>query len=858
MSDTPAHSGLSESEALSRLATHGPNSLPTDGSRSLLGIIAGIATEPMLLLLLFASVIYMVIGSFAEGAMLLAFAAFSIGLTIFQDWRGENALKAMRALGAPVATVVRGGVERRIPAGEVVPGDLIVIGEGERVAADGTLVRATQLSIDESMLTGESVPVSKRAAAANRPAESAAPGGDNQPFVYSGTLAVRGHGLAEVTSTGKSTQAGKIGASLATIVQAQTPLQQVTGRLVRTFGILAAVICTILVLYYGLVLDDWLQGLLSGIALGMAMLPEEFPVVLTIFLAIGAWRMAQVKVLVRRPAVVETLGAATVLCVDKTGTITENRMRVRVLDTGSRYYHVLPEQPVPPELEELLRAAYFATRRGGYDPMDTAVQDLASERIEAELDSDWGLAREYGLTPELLAISQLWRSGDGSHFVATKGAPEAVAELCKLDPAERAAIAERVHHLAGQGLRVLGIAAGEWSGAAPPDDPHAFAFRFLGLAGFEDPVRSSVPAAMAEAATAGIAVKMITGDYPETARTIGQTAGINHEGAVMTGPDLNALDDAALSDAVHDTGIFARVMPEQKLLLVRALQARGETVAMTGDGVNDAPALKAADIGIAMGARGTDVAREAAGIVLLDEDFSRIITAVRLGRRIFDNLRKVIIYIAAMHVPIAALAFLPLVFGLPPAVFPLHVVILEMIIDSMCSIAFEDTPEEPDIMRRPPRPRLQAVAGVPQVMLGLVQGGLLAAAAVGIYALALFWGAHEDVARAMTIVTTVTGNIALVRVNATHDPALLRPGRAVQSSYWLIAAVAAAVVAAALLVPPLRELFHFGLPTPGQLAMAVGAGFAAAILADVLKFIPRVRRILGAPPAHLLQRSGAR
>ena len=853
MNEGGPHRGLPESEARARRVTYGPNRLPADRSRSFFKVAWGIATEPMLLLLLLAAVVYIAIGSIAEGLMLLAFAMFSIGLTIFQDWRGENALKAMRELGAPSASVVRDGVERRIPASEVVPGDLIVIGEGERIAADGWLVKASQLAVDESLLTGESVPVNKQAAAAS-PESMPAPGGDNQPFVYSGTLAVRGHGLAEVSGTGTHTQAGRIGASLATIIQAQTPLQQVTGRLVRTFGAISIAVCTALVLYYGLALGDWLQGLLSGIALGMAMLPEEFPVVLTIFLAIGAWRMAQVKVLTRRPAVIETLGAATVLCVDKTGTITENRMRVRVLDSGTERLTVQPGQPVPSGFAGLLEAAYLATRRASYDPMDAAVLDLVPDRVEAVLDDDWGLAREYGLTPELLAVSQLWRDAGGRYCVATKGAPEAVAELCHLDADERERLAGRVHDLAGQGLRVLGIASGEWAGDAPPEDPHAFAFRFLGLAGFEDPVRASVPAAMAEAATAGIAVKMITGDYPETARTIGHAAGIDHQGAVLTGSALGRLDEDALSRAVHDTGIFARVMPEQKLLLVRALQARGETVAMTGDGVNDAPALKAADIGIAMGARGTDVAREAAGIVLLDEDFSRIITAVRLGRRIFDNLRKVIIYIAAMHVPIAALAFLPLLFGLPPAVYPLHVVILEMIIDSMCSLTFEATPEEPDIMRRPPRPRRQPVAGFPQVLLGLIQGSLLAAAAVGIYAGALASGVPEDVARAMAIIATVTGNIVLVRVNATHDPGLLLLGRAVQPTFWLIAAVAVAVVAAAVLVPQLRGLFQFGLPTLPQLALAIGAGLAAAIVADILKFVPRVRRILGAPPRQIMER----
>jgi len=841
----PVPAGLSSEEAQARLVADGPNTLPTDGSRSLWATAIHIASEPVLILLVVAAAIYLAVGSLAEGLMLIASAFFSVALMLYQEQRSEHALRALHQLGAPTARVLRDGIECRIPAAEVVLGDIMLIGEGERIPADATLRKTSQLVVDESLLTGESVPVSKVAshgAVVSTPAEL---GGDNQPWIYSGTLAVRGHGLAEVTATGRLTEAGRIGAALASIATGPTHLQQVTNRLVRVLGTFSLLVCAALAVYYGLARHDWFQGMLSGIALGMAMLPEEFPVALAVILAIGAWRLAQVKVLVRRPAVVEALGAATVLCVDKTGTITENRMRIRALDRDGRTLDVGVGGAYPPDYEDLIRAAFFATRRGAFDPMDIAVAELAGDELAAELGEDWGLAREYGLTPELLAMSQLWRNDDGTYFVATKGAPEAVAALCHLDQAATASLIERVHMLAGRGLRVLGVASGAWDQAELPEDPHAFAFRFLGLVAFEDPIRPTVPAAVSEANAAGIAVKMMTGDYPETARTIGLAAGIDHEGAVVTGSELASLDEAQLADVASRTGIFARVMPEQKLLLVRALQSRGQIVAMTGDGVNDAPALKAADIGIAMGKRGTDVAREAAGIVLLDEDFGRILSAVRMGRRIFDNLRKVILYITAIHVPIAGLAFLPIVFGLPPVVSPLHVVILEMVIDSMCSVTFEETPEEPNLMRRPPRPRSEPVAGIPQVVLGVLQGTFLMVACVGLYWLAFGWGIAENVARVMTLIALIAGNLGLVRVNSSHRLAILQPQTA-QRSFWIIAGLVSSVMVAALMVPYLRELFLFDLPTPLQLGTAIVVGLGAAVLADLLKLIPAVRRIVGA------------
>ena len=835
--DMELQSGLTSIEARRRLEVFGPNSLPSAKPPTVWDRLLRLAREPMLILLLLAAAIYFVLGSMAEGTMLMLFALFSISLMLIQERRSEDALAALKQLSAPIARVRRDGEDVRLPSADLVPGDLVILNEGERVPADGVLLAAAHLSIDESLLTGEAVPVDK----------AASPTGMLPPpnRVFGSTLVVNGHGVARVTETGPRTETGKLGASLAAIAPEETHLQQATGRLVRVFGILALFVCGGLAVYYGLVMQDWLQGILSGIALGMAMLPEEFPVALAIFLAIGSWRLAQVGVLVRRAAAVEALGATTCLCVDKTGTITENRMQLRYLDDGATRLDVRQTEVLPASFVPLLRGACYASRRGGYDPMDLAVFDLADNVLASDLDEGLGLAREYGLTTTLLAISQVWRDSTGSLFVATKGAPEAVIGMCPMSAGDAAAMIDRAHDLATEGLRVLAVAEATWDTEVLPDDPRQFAFRYLGLLAFEDPVRASVPAAVTAAHAAGVEVKMITGDFPATARTVAAEAGIPSS-EVVTGEDLRGAGPDLMQKWARTVSVFARVRPEQKLQLVDALQAVGETVAMTGDGVNDAPALKSADIGIAMGKRGTDVAREAAGIVLLEEDFGSIIEGIRLGRRIFDNLRKVIIYIAAVHIPIAGLGFLPVVFGMPIAIWPLHVVVLEMVVDSMSSLAFEDTPAEPDIMRRPPRRRSESVASLPQLLYGLAQGTAVLAAAFGIFAGALAVGVDDDVARAMTIVTTIIGNLGLVLSNSSQhsvfESALPRP----QPLFLPIAAATLTLILLAIYVPALREIFHFGVPSGLELAVASAAALGSWVLVEASKLLAPVRRIAGA------------
>ncbi len=827
--------GLSDAEAGRRLAIHGPNEIRDRERRGLLATLRGVLTEPMFLLLLVAATVYLVLGDLGEGLLLGGFAVITVGLVVFQERRSQHALDALRSLAAPQARVVRDGRMRRIPARELVPGDVFLLGEGERVAADGAVLDAAALEVDESLLTGESLPVRKQA---SQPGweSMAAPGGDDRSCVYAGTLAVAGHGAVRVLATGPGTQVGRIGASLASIETAPTPLERHLRRLVRAFGVATLAACTTITIGYGLLHGNWMQGLLSAIALGMAMLPEEFPMVLAVFLALGAWRLARIQVLSRRPAVIEALGAATVLCVDKTGTLTENRMQLRRLVTASADIVVEPGAPMPEAVHRLLEFAMLASRRGSIDPLDRALLahgDAALADTE-HLHPDWRLTHEFPLSAELLAMSHEWTDADGRRRVAAKGAPEAVFDLCHLDEPGTTAQLARVRELAAQGLRVLAVAEGCAPGGGPLPRQHDHDFNLLGFVAFEDPLRASVPAAIVQAREAGIAVVMITGDHAATALAIARQAGIDVQAGALTGAEVEALGEDALADAVRRVRVFARVMPQQKLKLVQALRRNGETVAMTGDGVNDAPALKAAHIGIAMGARGTDVAREAAGLILLDEDFGRIVGGVRMGRRIFDNLRKVMVYITAIHVPVAGLALLPLLLGLPPLMLPAHVVLTEMVIDPACSLAFEGAPEAPGIMRRPPRRGDDGIVGWAMLWQGLAQGGCLLVATLGLYVAALQAGRDADAARTLAVAGLTVGNLLLVAANTSAGNglrALLDPSAL---AFWAVATVATAALALAIALPGPRGLLHFGVPAAGELLMAVAAVAVAVVVGTAM------------------------
>lgn len=837
--------GLADSEAAARLRADGPNELARRGRRSALRVAADVLREPMLALLLVGGAIYLALGDRMEALVLLLLASLSVTITVVQETRSERALEALRDLASPRALVIRSGRRQRIAGRDVVAGDLLVVGEGDRVPADGWIIQDHGLRADESLLTGESLAVAKTAVTGGLAGALPRAGGDDASCLYAGTLIVGGNGLCRVAATGMRTEMGRIGQSLARIDSETPRLQRQTRRLVLGFAAFAFIACLALLLFYGLHEGEWLAGALAGVALGMSLLPEEFPVVLSVFLAMGAMRLSRVRVLARRIAAIETLGSTTVLCTDKTGTLTQNRMQLARLQLpdGRRFDAQSPAQP-PGAFRSLAEIGLMASAPEPVDPMEIAFHDFAarvSDPVPIGPGPGWSISRRYPLDAALLAMSHLWDVGGegGRRLVAAKGAPEAIAELCRLGAADRALIDDGVAAMAADGLRVLGIAEAEWSGAAPPDSQREFAFAFRGLAGLHDPLRPSVPSAVRECREAGIRIIMITGDHAATAAAIAREAGLG-EGRLLTGAMIGAMRDDELAAAARDAAIFARVLPDQKLRIVEALKAAGEIVAMTGDGVNDAPSLKAAHIGVAMGERGTDVAREAASIVLLDDDFGSIVIAIRVGRRIFDNLRKAMGFIVAVHVPIAGLALAPLLLGFPFLLAPIHIALLEMIIDPVCSLVFEAEREEEDIMRRPPRAPGGTLMPSALLFWSLVQGVLLFGAIAALVAWMRSSGATTDMLRTVAIVALVPSLLGLVIVNRSFSSSLVD---AIRRPNAALAAVTGAILlagAAALLAPPVRRLL--ALEPPG--AAAIGIALAEALLVVVL--LERLKRRLPA------------
>ncbi len=728
-------------------------------------------------------------------------------------------------------------------------GDILLLAEGDRIAADALLLSGTEVQVDESLLTGEAVPVSKLPCVdAQTPAVR--PGGDAQPHLFSGTLLVRGHGVARVSATGARSQIGRIGSALQSLASERSPLKKQTARLVRVLALLAFSASLFLIAAYGLLRSDWLGALLAGIALAMALLPQEFTVVLTVLPALGAWRLSKQNVLTRRIAAIETLGATSVLCVDKTGTLTENRMTVEQLfvqrpgdGAGAELSIDYASTTELPEIfHTLIEFSILASVSDPFDPMERAFHRLGQHFLSdtEHLHRDWTLMQEYGLTPELRAMAHVWRAVQGdAHVVAAKGAPEAVIDLCHLDAAAQARIAAAVEVMAARGLRVLGVAQARFVGEQWPALEHDFDFEFIGLLGLTDPLRPEIPAAVAQCRSAGIRVVMMTGDYPATACAIAAQAQLDAS-VVLTGDAMAAMSDAELRTALRSVNICARVAPEQKLRIVQALKANGAVVAMTGDGVNDAPALKAAHVGVAMGQRGTDVAREAASLVLLDDNFASIVGAVRLGRRIFDNLRKSMSYILAVHVPIAGAALLPVLLGWPVLLFPLHIAFLELVIDPACSMVFENEPSESDVMRRPPRDVNTALFGGMTLLLALLQGlGVLL-----VVLLAYAWGATwltPPGARAFVFCTLVSANLALIFSNRSRSGSLWSSLWVPNRTLWIVTAVTLAILALVLYLPALAHLFYFAPLAVADAALALALGWLSVLWFEAIKFSRRLR-----------------
>jgi Ca2+-transporting ATPase len=821
--------GLSNQQAAEYLRVHGFNELPSAKPKNIWKIAIEVIKEPMFLLLISCGALYMILGDYREGAILMSTILVIVFITFYQYRKTEKALEALRSIASPRALVIRDGLETRIPGREVVPEDLIILNEGDRVPADAVLLDSLNLTIDESLLTGESVPVTK--SAQEDPSSE-------HGSVFSGTLVVQGKGTAKVLTTGIYTKFGKIGTSLQGIEQDETRLQKEMKVLIRNLFIIGAAISFGVVAAFYFTRGDFLQSLLNGLAAAMAILPEEFPVVLTVFLALGAWRLSRKNVLTRKSTAIESLGSATVLCSDKTGTITQNKMEVAILHNGDQAIPKSAFSERKSEISDLITTAFLASQYETIDPMEKAIVNVYHSVISTD-DLSAKLIKEYPLSKGLFAMTRVVQINEANIFSAcTKGAPEAIFNLCKLPVDESARLLATVNELAGKGYRMIAVAKTSVSGMPLPEAQGGFDFKFLGLVGLEDPIRPEVPQAIKECNDAGIKVMMITGDYPSTAKSIAAQIGMDAGKEIMTGDELMNISDAALEQRISSINIFARVVPDQKLRIVQALKANKEIVAMTGDGVNDAPALKAADIGIAMGGKGTDVAREASSLVLLDDNFASIVAAIRSGRKIFDNLQKAMSYIIAIHIPIIGLTLLPtFMTSLPILLMPLHIVFMELIIDPICSIVFESEQEERGIMRQKPRNSEEKFFGGRKIFYSTLQGSLLLLMVMGVYFFSLHEGHTEGEVRAIAFSSLIVGNIFLILTNLSKTRSFLSV--IMEKNIWIILIFATSLLMLLLIisVPSLQRVFNFEFPGYTHfIASLVGAASILVIL-EVAKYI---------------------
>ena len=833
------YKGLTASEADEKLRKEGYNNLPSSKPGNFISIALGVIKEPMFILLVFCGSLYIVMGDLQEGLMLLGFVFVIMGIEFFQEKKTEKALDALKDMASPRALVIRDGKETRIAGFEVVTDDIIVLQEGDRVPADATILHSVNLLADESLLTGE--PVSVRKSDWDEVEKTTQPGGDDLPFVFSGTMIVQGNGIARVTGTGINTEIGKIGKALEGVKEEPTRLKLEMGLLVKKLTISAAVLCILVVIGYTLTRGSLVNGFLAGITLAMALLPEEFPVILTVFMALGAWRMSKSRVLTRKPTAIETLGTATVLCTDKTGTLTRNKMTVTNLYNGKNFLIVAKGNEVNSEFHEIIEYGILSSQINPFDPMEKAITSMGDLYLKGteHIHKNWEMIKEYPLSKQLLAMSRVFSfKGTQEKIIATKGAPEAIFDLCHLDKEDKERLSLAVEELAVKGLRVLGVAKAKINEKGLPEIQHDFIFEFIGLIGLSDPIRENVRDAVIECYKAGIRVVMITGDYPVTAKHIASEIGLTNPEMCITGQELQAMSEDELCKKIKEINVFARVIPEQKLKIVNAFKKNNEIVAMTGDGINDAPALKSANIGIAMGEKGTDVAREASSLVLMDDNFSSIVGAIKMGRRIFDNLQKAFGYVFAIHVPIAGLSLIPIIVGdFPLILWPVHIVFLELIIDPSCSIIFEAEREETNIMNRPPKRFDEPFFGGRKILISCLQGVGILLITLAVYFIGLHLGYGAEEVRAMTFTTLIVSNIAVILTNRSWTDNIFKiiitPNKAV---LWVTGG-AVFFLTLILNIPFFLDLFQFGKLSLINADICILAGMSAIVWFEIYKLV---------------------
>lgn len=823
--------GLTSAEAGRRQARYGKNELASQKKESFFIKAIHIIGEPMFLLLIAAAVIYFVLGEPRDGATMLIFVVGIISIDLIQEWKTDKTLNALKDLSAPHITVVRDGKEMTIASADLVPGDLMLVSEGVKIPADGEVIKASDLRVDESSLTGEAEPVWKTAA------ENAEPSSEywRKDYCYAGTLVTQGSAYVLVDKIGAATEYGKIGTNVASAPEPPTPLQKQTAGLIKLCAGIAAVLFAAVgfITWFNIpdhpFTDRLIESVLSGIALAMAMIPEEFPVILTVFLSMGAWRLAKQHSLVRRLPSVETLGAVSVLCVDKTGTITMNQMTVR--DTWA----------ADGDNMKLCEIMGLGCETDTYDPMEKAMlAHCENMGITKEHLFDGVLIKEYAFTNELKMMGHVWKHDD-EIIVAAKGSPERILGICSMDDTEREAVEAKITGMSQQGLRVIAVGMMRLASEEEiPAELTACPLTFCGLIGLADPPRESVKEDIRQCTKAGVRVVMITGDSGITACSIAKQIGMPNSDNIITGDELDNMSDEELRELVKEVSIFSRVIPEHKMRIVKAFKANGEIVAMTGDGVNDAPALKYADIGIAMGKRGSEVSREAADLILMDDNFSTIVNTIRDGRRIYDNIRKAIGYVFTIHIPIAFASLLAPIMGIDPAdlfLLPLHVVLLELVIDPTCAIVLERQPAESDIMDKKPRKPGEKLLNAKILFKSMLQGIAIFAASFGAYYSILSPNPHNaPLARTMGIVIIIFANMFLVQVNSSdRDLVLLSVKRLAKDRVMWVVSIGMIAGTLLLLYTPLYGFLKLAPLTIGQFFTAVGIAAASVLWYEIVK-----------------------
>lgn len=821
--------------ATERLKQFGLNELSASRPKTLLNTVFTTVREPMFLLLLACSLIYITLGDTGE-ALLLSTAIVAVFIiTIVQERRTEKTIEALKGLSSPRSLVIRDGIRQRIPGRNIVPGDLVLLEEGDRVPADGFVLKSVSLQIDESLLTGETQPVEKEEWDGSTP--STEDGVNASTYAYAGSLVIRGNGAIKIRSTGDKTAMGRIGASLRADVRPLSRLQIDTKRAVRVVAIISLVLSIGIILLYWTRNSDIRSGILMALTFAMSTIPEEFPVVLTIFMALGAWRISKQKVLTREMNAIEALGSATFLCVDKTGTLTENRMAVTaVWGPRSGLTSIDNASLVLRESEQIIiNTCALASNLNGFDPMDQAAISVAKKTNPA-LYTGLLQKQDFPLVRPLLAVGYAWSVAHGDKdLLAAKGAPETIMHLCALEDDAQANIMNAIKNLATNGYRILGIARANLPKDSRLERLDTVRFEFIGLIGFCDPIRVGVPEAVAQCHTAGIKVLMMTGDYPATALSVARQIKLQSTEAILTGQQVASLQDEDLLEKLKETHVLARMLPEQKLRVVKLLHDSGEVIAMTGDGVNDAPALKTADIGIAMGMRGTDVAREAAALVLLEDEFTSIVGAIRLGRRVYDNIEKAVSYIIAIHVPIIGLTLLPLAIGAQAILLPLHLAFLEIIIDPVCSIVFEAETEEPSIMTRNPRSKATRLFATKSLFASISKGVMALIAVLTVYIVMGNTGEHPNHARAVAFSTLILVNFGLILTLRTHTSGFAQLFKHSNPALHWISGIIVCLAGAVLYIPSAAAIFHFESPHLNDIGASIGIASLVLLIFEIVK-----------------------